>query len=241
MALKEILDISTNKNVLIGSKQGLSQERIDAQLDNLRKQISFYREYPDVFVDKIKGPDCNFKFYFYQRIFLRVVMRHRYVYATFPRAFSKSFLSMMALMLRCILYPNSHLFVTTGGKEQAASITIAKIEEICKLIPALEAEINWERGVSKKSKNDVKYVFKNGSSIDILAATERSRGQRRTGGVMEECVSIDQTMLNEVIIPTTNVDRLLPNGERNKNEMVNKSQVYINFFGQNVINVLVKN
>ena len=88
---------------------------------------------------------------------------------------------MMALMLRCILYPNSHLFVTTGGKEQAASITIAKIEEICKLIPALNAEINWERGVSKKSKNDVKYIFKNGSSIDILAATERSRGQRRTG------------------------------------------------------------
>ena len=44
---------------------------------------------------------------------------------------------MMVLMLRCILYPNSKLFVTTGGKEQAASITIAKIEEICKLIPAL--------------------------------------------------------------------------------------------------------
>ena len=48
---------------------------------------------------------------------------------------------------------------------------------------------------------------------------------------MEECVSIDQTMLNEVIIPTTNVDRLLPNGERNKNEMVNKSQVYITTAG----------
>ena len=88
---------------------------------------------------------------------------------------------MMVLMLRCILYPNSKLFVTTGGKEQAASITIAKIEEICKLIPALSNEINWERGVSKKSKNDVKYIFKNGSSIDILAARESSRGQRRTG------------------------------------------------------------
>jgi len=57
-----------------------------------------------------------------------VVMRHKFVYATFPRAFSKSFLSMMVLMLRCILYPNSHAAVTTGGKEQAASITIAKIE-----------------------------------------------------------------------------------------------------------------
>ena len=84
-------------------------------------------------------------------------------------------------MLRCILYPDSHLFVTTGGKEQAASITVAKIEEICKLIPALNNEINWDRGVSTKSKDNVKYVFKNGSVIDILAARESSRGQRRTG------------------------------------------------------------
>jgi hypothetical protein len=60
-------------------------------------------------------------------------------------------------------------------------------------------------------------VFKNGSKLDILAASERSRGQRRTGGLMEECVSIDGTILNEVIIPTTNVDRTLPDGSRHKN------------------------
>lgn len=230
MALQDLLDISNKKNQL-GQKQGLSKERVDAQLGNIRNLIAFYREYPDIFIDQIKGPDCPFKFYFYQRIFLRIVMRHRYVYATFPRAYSKSFLTMMALFIRCILYPNSHLFVTTGGKEQAASITIAKIEEICHLIPALESEINWDRGVSKKSKNDVKYIFKNGSVIDILAASERSRGQRRTGGVMEECVSIDQTILNEVIIPTTNVDRLLSDGTRHKEEKVNKSQVYITTAG----------
>ena len=229
MALKDLLKLSESKS--FGKKQGMSQERLDAQLGNLRKKIAFYRQYPDLFIDDIKGPDCTFKFYFYQRVFLRIVMRHRYVYATFPRAYSKSFLSMMALMIRCILYPNSHLFVTTGGKEQAASITVAKIEEICHLIPALEGEINWERGVSKKSKNDVKYIFKNGSVIDILAATERSRGQRRTGGVMEECVSIDQTMLNEVIIPTTNVDRRLPDGSRDPEEVVNKSQIYITTAG----------
>ena len=137
----------------------------------------------------------------------------------------------MVLMLRCILYPGSELFVTTGGKEQAASITIAKVEEICKLIPALNNEINWTRGVSKKSKDDVNYVFKNGSKINILAARQSSRGQRRTGGVMEECVLIDQTALNEIIIPTTNVNRLLPDGTRHSQQVVNKSQVYITTAG----------
>ena len=116
MSLKNLLDLSSSRGN--GVKQGLSEERTREQLDNLREIISFYREYPDLLVDfmlKDNNPH-NFKFYFYQRIFLRVVMRHRYTYATFPRAYSKSFLSMMVLMLRCILYPNSHLFVTTGGK-----------------------------------------------------------------------------------------------------------------------------
>ena len=137
----------------------------------------------------------------------------------------------MALMIRCILYPNSHLFVTTGGKQQAASITVAKIQQICRLIPGLNDEINWDRGVSTKSKDNVKYVFKNGSTIDILAARQSSRGQRRTGGLMEQCVLIDGDILNEVIIPTTNVDRRLSDGSRHKEENVNKSQIYITTAG----------
>lgn len=112
MALKDLLQLQSQHS----DKQGISKDRLMGQLDNLRNIFSFYREYPDVFIDNIKGPDCSFNFYFYQRVFLRIVIRHRYVYATFPRAFSKSFLSMMALMLRCILYPGSELFVTTGGK-----------------------------------------------------------------------------------------------------------------------------
>ena len=48
---------------------------------------------------------------------------------------------------------------------------------------------------------------------------------------MEECVLIDGDILNEVIIPTTNVDRLLPDGTRHKEEVVNKSQIYITTAG----------
>ena len=228
MSLQSLLDLSSSRDTM---KQGISEERLTENIEMLREQIAFFRAYPDLFVDFIKGPDCKFHFYFYQRIFLRIVMRHRKVYAVFPRAFSKSFLSMMALMLRCILYPGSELFITTGGKEQAASITVAKIEEICKLIPALNNEINWERGQSKKSKDNVEYIFKNGSKINILAARESSRGQRRTGGLMEECVLIDQDALNEIIIPTTNVARRLADGTRHEEELVNKSQIFITTAG----------
>lgn len=82
MNLQELMNLSITK----GQKQGLSEERLKAQLPHLRNLISFYREYPDLLIDYIKGENSTFNFYFYQRIFLRVVMRHRYVYATFPRA-----------------------------------------------------------------------------------------------------------------------------------------------------------
>ena len=228
MSLQNLLDLSSSRNAI---KQGISEERLRACMPELRKAIAFYRKYPDIFVDDIKGPDCIFKFYTYQRVFLRIVMRHNWVYAVFPRAYSKSFLTMMSLMLKAILYPGTQAAVTTGGKEQAASITIAKIEEICRLIPALSNEINWARGQSKKSKDNVKYIFKNGSTIDILAARESSRGQRRHCIVVEESILMDGDALNEIIIPTTTIDRLLGDGSKHPEELVNKSQTFITTAG----------
>ena len=229
MSLKKLLDISESHNNF--KKAEVTEERLLNDIDEIRTLIAFYREYPDLFVDDIKGPDCVFKFRFTQRVFLRIIMRHKYVYAVFPRGFSKSFLAMMALMLRAILFPGSHLSITTGGKEQAASITIAKVEEICKMIPALSNELDWSRGASKKSKDNVHYIFKNGSEIDILAARESSRGQRRTGILIEESILVDGDALNEIIIPTTNIDRNLADGSTDPDEVVNQSQIYITTAG----------
>ena len=230
MALKDLMELSLSTN---SKKTGLSEERIKAQIPVIREYVAYWREYPDMFVEFLCGehnPE-NFRLFFYQRLFLRAVMRHRYAYATFPRAYSKSFLSVLILMLRCVLFPGAHLFVTTGGKEQAAGIAREKAEELCKLIPGLKNEIDWTRGASKASKNMVEYLFKNGSKLDIMAAQQSSRGKRATGGLMEECILIDQTLLNEVIIPTMNVDRRLSDGSRREDEPINKSQIYVTTAG----------
>ena len=229
MALADLLNIAANGD---NKKMGLSEERVNAIIPVAREYISFWREYPDIFVEFLCGNNPNnFKLYFYQRVFLRAVMRHRYAYATFPRAYSKSFLSVLVLMLRCILYPGSHLFVTTGGKEQAAGILKEKQEELCKLIPGLQNELDLSRGKTKTSKDNIELLFKNGSKLDIMAARQSSRGKRATGGLMEECILIDQTLLNEVIIPTMNVDRRLSCGDRVESETVNKSQIYVTTAG----------
>jgi hypothetical protein len=48
-------------------------------------------------------------------------------------------------------------------------------------------------------------------------------------GLVEEVILVDETALNEIIIPTMNVDRRLPDGTRDDNEVTNKSQIYVNF------------
>ena len=229
MALADLMELYQTKGQ---KKLGLSEERVRAQIPVVRQYVAFWREYPDIFVDFLCGDNPeNFSLFFYQRLFLRAVMRHRYAYATFPRAYSKSFLSVLVLMLRCILYPGSHLFVTTGGKEQAAGIAKEKSDELCKLIPGLRNELDMTRGKTKTSKDNIELIFKNGSKLDIMAARQSSRGKRATGGLMEECILIDQTLLNEVIIPTMNVDRRLSDGSRIESETVNKSQIYVTTAG----------
>ncbi len=229
MALADLMQLSLSTDT---KKQGLSEERIRAQMPIIRQYIAFWREYPDMFVEFLCGNNPeNFHLFFYQRLFLRAVMRHRYAYATFPRAYSKSFLSVLVLMLRCTLFPGSHLFVTTGGKEQAAGIAKEKADELCKLIPGLNNELDLTRGKTKTSKDNIELIFKNGSKLDIMAARQSSRGKRATGGLMEECILIDQTLLNEVIIPTMNVDRRLSDGSRKREETVNKSQIYVTTAG----------
>lgn len=203
MALADLLALSKNKT---NQKIGVSEERLRGCISELRKAIAFYREYPDLYIDY-----CNslvdskkrkiLKLYTYQRVFLRQAMRYRHIYAVYPRAYSKSFLSVLVLMLRCIFYPGCHLFVTTGGKEQATGIVREKAEELCKLIPGLANEVNFDRGKSKSSKEEFSFLFKNGSILDVMAARQSSRGRRATGGLIEEVILVDGTLLNEVIIP----------------------------------------
>lgn len=94
----------------------LTEEKVRSLIPSFTKYISFWRQYPDMFIDMIKGPDSKFNFFFYQRIFLRAAIRNRYFFGTFTRAFSKSFLSVMLMMIKCILYPGIKLFITSGGK-----------------------------------------------------------------------------------------------------------------------------
>lgn len=233
MALKDIVKASNRKKEL---DSDAIKEEVHNHLNDYRELIAYWRVYPDKLVDYYLslGNPYNFKFIFYQRLFLRALFRHKYVYATFVRAWSKSFMSVMALMLKAVLYPGAKLFTVAGGKQQSAEILSGKVLEICKLIPAMEREIIWDtrgtRARTAQTKDTVIYTFKNGSTLENVAASEKTRGRRFNSGLMEECVGIDQDILNEVLIPTLNVDRMVQ-GQTDPNEQLNKSQIFVTTAG----------
>lgn len=217
----------------IYNPDGTSFEKDDERIlkfenvkEDFRQYASLWRSYPDLFIDMITPHDSKFKLFFYQRLFLRASMRHRYMYATFTRAFSKSFLSILTLYLKCIFYPSIKLFVCSGGKEQAANIAKEKIEELWDFFPILQREVKH----SQFSKDYVKITFHNGSKLDIVAVQNSTRGGRRNAGLMEEVILIDGQKLNEVIIPLMNVNRRSRNGEVDPNEP-HKAQIFVTTAG----------
>ena len=233
MALKDLVEAQASYN---RKKIGLSEERIEAIIPIVRQYIAYWREYPDMFVDYVQtgnNPDIKkgLELRFYQRVFMRVAMRYKYVYAVYPRGYSKSFLAVLILMVRAILYPGAKLFTAAGGKQQSAGILAEKIDEICRMMPAFEKELDLRPGKTKKSKDKCFYLFKNGSFIDNLAISEKTRGVRRTAGVLEECASMDGKLLQEVIIPTMNVSRQCADGSTHMEEILNQSQLYITTAG----------
>lgn len=68
-------------------------------------------------------------------------MRYRDIYVTAPRAFSKSFITILGLMLQCIFMPGTKRFICAPGKSQSAQIAREKIIEIYDRWPLIRKEI----------------------------------------------------------------------------------------------------
>lgn len=160
----------------------LTQERIEQHRDLYESWCTFFTAYPDLFLDMITADGDNFKLFFYQRIFLRASMRYRYHYCTAPRAFSKTFVSVLALILKCIFLPRNKAFIVAPNKNQAAKNSQEKIAEIFQHWPLLKKEIvggDISDMPGNYGKDYIKLTFKNGSVLDVVGALDSTRGGRR--------------------------------------------------------------
>ncbi|WP_336761580.1 DNA-packaging protein [Paenibacillus sp. USHLN196] len=196
--------------------------------DKWREYCSYFRSYPDHFLDFISPPDSKIKLYFYQRIYLRIMLRYRKVYLTATRGTSKSYLQNLAYIIKCIVYPKTRLFICAPGKEQATKIVSEKLDEIFDHYPLLKNEI---KDISLQ-KDYIRVIFHNGSRYDVVQMTDATRGGRRFGGAIEEIADkkFNGDVLNSVIIPLMANNRTAMNGTIDPHEL-HKSEIYITTAG----------
>ncbi len=180
----------------------VAAERILKSWEKYAEYYELWLVYPDLMIDFFTPSSSNFELYFYQRVYLRACFRYRYFFASFTRAFSKSFLAILALMLRCVLLPGSKVFLVAETKEQAAAIFREKFTEILDLLPFFKNELSDKIGQRPTlSKDYARITFKNGSILDVVAAISSSRGGRRHCGLLEEVILLDGDRVSEIIIP----------------------------------------
>lgn len=187
----------------------VTEKRIEKHRELYKKYCEFWSIYPDLFLDTIKRQDSNFNLFFYQRLFLRMTMRYGRLCVIAPRAFSKSFISILALYLLCMFRPGGKYFIVAPGKAQSAKIAREKIYEIWDLFPLLKKEIF---GDGNFGGDYVRLTFRCGSVFDVVSALNSQRGGRRHGGLIDETRDQSPDDINNIVLPLMNVNRKMKNG-----------------------------
>lgn len=219
---KEIMQRGEREGIEIEKGAILTPAYLIEHEELFKKYCDFFTAYPDIFLDLIKPSDSTFTLFFYQRIVLRALMRFKEVYVVACRAFSKSFITILALFLQCIFIPGTKRFICAPNKNQSAQIAKEKLVEIYDKFPLLRKEViggDISETPGNFGKDYVTIKFRNGSQFDVVGALDSQRGGRRHGGLIDEIRDHDEVALNEIVLPLMNVSRRLPDNTVNEKEV----------------------
>ncbi|QPK89736.1 DNA-packaging protein [Bacillus velezensis] len=204
--------------------KGTNQKNVSEMLPEFAEMLSYFQVYPDKFIDYILDEDSTFKLYPFQRIFLRIMARYQKVYITATRGTSKSFLNILSMYLKCIFFPGIKLSLVAPQKDQASQIAQQNIENIWNFMPLLQKEC-------KKytfAKDFTRIIFWNNSVLDIVVASQGSRGLRRHGLSFEEICQMEKhrEVIGEVLLPLLANNRKGADGKVSKHEL-HKQLMYV--------------
>ena len=217
----ELIERAEREGIELEKGATITNEWLERHYDMLTQWVQLFSAYPDYYLDIIRPSDSEFGLFFYQRLVLRAIMRFKDIYMTAPRAFSKSFITILGLFLQCIFIPGRKTFICANTKQQAAQITKEKIEEIYNHWPLLKKEVvghELKEYPGNFGKDYVTIRFRNGSQLDVVLAGDAARGGRRHGGMIDEIRDGDEEAINSVVLPLVNVSRRLPNNTVNPKE-----------------------
>lgn len=219
MTMSKWLPFSELENI-----KGTNIRNMESMLPDFADMLAYFQAYPDKFIDFILPEDSTFSLYPFQRIFLRVMARYKKVYITATRGTSKSFINILSMYLKCIFYPNIKLSLVAPQKDQASQIAQQNIEAIWNFMPILQKEVKK----TQFAKDFTRLTFWNNSVLDIVVASQGSRGLRRHGLSFEEICQMEKhrEVIGEVLLPLLANNRKGADGKVSKHE-IHKQLMYV--------------
>ena len=168
---------------------------------NFGAWVSYWRANPHRFATE----HLQISLFIFQQILLWCFDRFDLSMFIASRGLGKSYLVAVYCVVRCILYPESKIVVTSGLKKQANLVITQKIQkELVMKYPRVAHEI----ADIKTGVNECEVIFKNGSTITTCSPTDNSRGYRATLLIVDEARMVKQDILKSVLKPFLNVQRM---------------------------------
>ena len=99
--------------------------------------ISFFRWYPDMFLDVVRASDARYKLEFPQRLMLRAFARYRNVMITGARGLTKTFIVESSKMHEGVFFPGEIIRYCAPAQKQAATLASQTFQSIENEYPTL--------------------------------------------------------------------------------------------------------
>ena len=112
-------------------------------------------------------------------------------------------LEIMSIYHTCIFFPDITNAMSAQTRENAASISEEKHNEIVRWFPLMKNEIVK----SSFTKDSVEVIFTSGGIYSVLANSQSSKGQRRRRLNIEEAALLNNELFKDVLEPVVNVPR----------------------------------
>lgn len=113
------------------------------------------------------------------------------------RGIGKTFLSAVFCVIRCILYPGTKICIASGTRGQSINVLEKILLELRPNSPELAAEIDDKQ--TKMNGTNAQLVFKNGSYIKVVTASDSARGNRATLLLLDEFRMIAKDIIDTIL------------------------------------------
>lgn len=171
------------------------QEKSERLMEGVAYWASYYRSNPQRFAKEY----LNITLKLFQKIIIFMMMISTNFMFLASRGLGKTWICALYCVIRCILFPGTKIIIASGFKAQSIEV-LQKIEDdFMKNYDWGSANLRMEIDYISTSINKPECMFKNGSFIRVVTASDSARHNRANVIFLDEFRMVDKGIIDTVI------------------------------------------